>query len=138
MPVFKTGAFNRSATSPRTANAIIGCDSRRFEDVDSTTVRVVRNWIQLPRFDPDVKVFIIAQISKTCNRKELLVGDAKIIVPIFIGAAVLLIGARSISWETDHSPVGKCVGECYEAYKVEDAKRREAEAASRCEPRGLG
>ena len=56
-------------------------------------------------------------------------GDAKIIVPIFIGAAVLLIGARSISWETDHSPVGKCVGECYEAYKVEDAKRREAEAA---------
>ena len=55
--------------------------------------------------------------------------NAKIIVPIFIGAAVLLAGARSISWETDHPPVGMCVGECYEAYKVEDAKRREAEAA---------
>ncbi len=55
--------------------------------------------------------------------------NAKIIVPIFIGAAVLLVGARSISWETDHPPVGKCVGECYEAYKIEDAKRREAEAA---------
>ena len=55
--------------------------------------------------------------------------NAKIIVPIFIGAAVLLVGARSISWETNHPPVGKCVGECYEAYKIEDAKRREAEAA---------
>jgi cytochrome c553 len=71
----------------------------------------------------------LRSISRTCGKKELLVGDAKIIVPVFIGAAVLLIGARSISWETDHSPVGKCVGECYEAYKVEDAKRREAEAA---------
>ena len=66
-------------------------------------------------------------------------GDAKIIVPIFIGAAVLLIGARSISWETDHSPVGKCVGECYEAYKVEDAKRREAgQPCCRREPADLG
>lgn len=55
--------------------------------------------------------------------------NAKIIVPIFLGAAVLLVGARSISWETNHPPVGKCVGECYEAYKIEDAKRREAEAA---------
>ncbi|MDA8631778.1 c-type cytochrome [Litoricolaceae bacterium] len=55
--------------------------------------------------------------------------NTKIIVPVFIGAAILLIGARSISWETNHQPVGKCVGECYEAYKVEDAKRREAEAA---------
>ena len=55
--------------------------------------------------------------------------NTKIIVPIFIGAAILLIGARSISWETNHQPVGKCVGECYETYKVEDAKRREAEAA---------
>ena len=55
--------------------------------------------------------------------------NAKIIVPIFIGVAVLLIGARSISWESNHPPVGKCVGECYEAYKIEDAKRREAEAA---------
>ena len=55
--------------------------------------------------------------------------NAKIIVPIFIGATVLLIGARSISWESNHPPVGKCVGECYEAYKIEDAKRREAEAA---------
>tara|TARA_Y200000002_G_C22617033_1_gene636469 strand:+ start:94 stop:519 length:426 start_codon:yes stop_codon:yes gene_type:complete len=57
------------------------------------------------------------------------VSNAKIIVPIFIGAAILLIGARSISWESNHPPVGKCVGECYEAYKIEDAKRREAEAA---------
>ena len=55
--------------------------------------------------------------------------NTKIIVPVFIGATILLIGARSISWETNHQPVGKCVGECYEAYKVEDAKRREAEAA---------
>ena len=55
--------------------------------------------------------------------------NTKIIVPIFVGAAILLIGARSISWETNHQPVGKCVDECYEAYKVEDAKRREAEAA---------
>ena len=55
--------------------------------------------------------------------------DAKIILPIFLGVAVLLAGARSITWETDHPPVGKCVGECYEAYKAQDAKRREAEAA---------
>ena len=55
--------------------------------------------------------------------------NAKIIVPIFIGATVLLIGARSITWESNHPQVGKCVGECYEAYKIEDAKRREAEAA---------
>lgn len=55
--------------------------------------------------------------------------NAKIIVPVIIGAVILLIGARSISWETNHRPVGKCVGECYEAYKLEDAKRREAEAA---------
>lgn len=55
--------------------------------------------------------------------------NAKIIVPVFIGAVVLLIIARSISWESNHPPIGKCVGECYEAYKIEDAKRREAEAA---------
>lgn len=55
--------------------------------------------------------------------------NIKIIAPIFIGAAILLIGARSISWETNHQPIGKCVGECYEAYKAEDAKRRAAEAA---------
>lgn len=55
--------------------------------------------------------------------------NTKLIVPIFLGAAVLLVGARSISWETNHPPVGACTGECYEAYKVEDAKRREAEAA---------
>ncbi len=55
--------------------------------------------------------------------------NAKIIVPIFIGATILLIGARWISWESNHPPVGKCVGDCYEAYKIEDAKRREAEAA---------
>ncbi len=66
---------------------------------------------------------------KPCHKKELLVSNAKIIVPIFLGAAVLLAGARSISWETDHPPVGMCVGECYEDYKLEDAKRREAEAA---------
>ncbi len=55
--------------------------------------------------------------------------NTKLIVPIFIGAAVLLIGARSISWETDHPPVLSCTGECYEQYKIDDAKRREAEAA---------
>ncbi len=55
--------------------------------------------------------------------------NAKIVVPIFIGAAVLLIGARSISWETNHPPVGACVGECYTQYQIDDAKRREAERA---------
>ena len=70
--------------------------------------------------------------------------NAKIIVPIFIGAAVLLIGARSISWESNHPPVGKCVGECYEDWKaenggsiaaVEEAKQLALAAAS---PAALG
>lgn len=55
--------------------------------------------------------------------------NLKIVVPVVIGAAVLLIGARSISWETNHPPVGACTGECYEQYKIDDAKRREAERA---------
>ena len=37
------------------------------------------------------------------------------------------MSARSITWESNHPPVGKCVGECYGAYKIPDAKRREAE-----------
>jgi cytochrome c553 len=75
-----------------------------------------------------MKGFIIGPLLIGITKKELIVSNAKIIVPIFLGAAVLLAGARSISWETDHPPIGMCVGECYEAYKVEDAKRREAEA----------
>ena len=70
--------------------------------------------------------------------------NAKIIVAIFIGAAVLLIGARSISWESNHPPIGKCVGECYEDWKaahggdiadVETAKQMALAAAS---PAALG
>ena len=54
--------------------------------------------------------------------------NAKMIVPIFIGAAILRLGARSILTETNHPNVAACTGECYEKYKVEDKKRREAEA----------
>jgi len=53
----------------------------------------------------------------------------KIVLPVVIGATALLVGARSISWETNHPPVGACTGECYAQYQVEDAKRREAERA---------
>jgi cytochrome c553 len=53
----------------------------------------------------------------------------KILTPLVVGATVLLVGARSISWETNHPAVGACTGACYEAYKEEDAKRREAERA---------
>lgn len=55
--------------------------------------------------------------------------NLKIVVPVVIGAAVLLVGARSISWETNHPAVGACIAECYEQYKIDDAKRREAERA---------
>lgn len=63
------------------------------------------------------------------NLEELYVSNAKMIVPIVIGAAVLLIGARSILTETNHPNVAACTGECYEKYQVEDKKRRKAEAA---------
>lgn len=53
----------------------------------------------------------------------------KIVAPILIGATALLIGARSISWETNHPPVGACTGACYEQYQIEDKKRRDAERA---------
>lgn len=55
--------------------------------------------------------------------------NTKILVPLLVGATVLLVGARSISWETNHPAVGACTGECYEQYKIADAERREAERA---------
>ena len=61
MPVFKTGAFNRSATSPRTANAIRVAIVRRF----GTWIQLQLSVVELNlRFDPDAKIFIIAQILK--------------------------------------------------------------------------
>ena len=54
--------------------------------------------------------------------------NAKMIVPILIGAAALLVGARSVLTETNHPSVAACTGECYAKYQVEDKKRRKDEA----------
>jgi|TARA_B110000305_G_C19455543_1_gene650701 cytochrome c553 len=55
------------------------------------------------------------------------VSNLKFIIPIFLGTAALLVGARQISWETNHPPIGSCTGDCYKEYKIEDAKRLESE-----------
>lgn len=66
--------------------------------------------------------------------------NAKYLVPMLLGTAVLLMSARSMQTTTDHPNVHSCTGECYEQYKVADAKRREAEAAmmAKASPIDLG
>lgn len=55
--------------------------------------------------------------------------NAKYLVPILLGTAVLLYGARSMQTTTNHPNVHQCTGDCYEQYKIADMERRKAEAA---------
>ena len=55
--------------------------------------------------------------------------NAKFFVPMLIVTAFLLYGARSIQNTNNHPNISQCVGECYEQYKIDDMKRRKAEAA---------
>lgn len=66
--------------------------------------------------------------------------NAKILVPILIGSTALLIGARMVSWETNHPPVGACIGACYQTYLEEQQVREAAEAAllAQASPAELG
>lgn len=66
--------------------------------------------------------------------------NAKFLVPILIGSTALLVGARMVSWETNHPPVGACIGECYTAYVADQKVREAAEAAllAQASPADLG
>ena len=55
--------------------------------------------------------------------------NAKFLVPMLLGTALLLYGARSMQNTTNEPNVSRCTGECYEQYKIADSKRRKAEAA---------
>lgn len=66
--------------------------------------------------------------------------NTKFLVPILIGSTALLIGARMVSWETNHPPVGACIGECYQSYLAEQQVREAAEAVllAQASPADLG